>query len=45
MTTPQFPERPNFEQLKRQAKDLLRAAKAHDPAALARFRALPAFVH
>lgn len=43
MTTPQLPERPNLEQLKRQAKDLLRAAKAHDSAALARFRALPAF--
>ncbi|HEV2180648.1 MAG TPA: ankyrin repeat domain-containing protein, partial [Gemmatimonadaceae bacterium] len=41
--TPQLPERPNLEQLKRQAKDLLRAAKARDAAALARLRALPAF--
>lgn len=43
MTTPQLPERPNLEQLKRQAKDLLRAAKARDATALARFRTLPAF--
>lgn len=43
--TPQLPERPNLEQLKRQAKDLLRAAKARDAAALARLRALPAFTH
>lgn len=28
MTTPQFPGRPNLEQLKHQAKDLLRAARA-----------------
>ena len=41
--TPQLPERPNLEQLKRQAKDLLRAAKARDAAALARLRTLPAF--
>lgn len=41
--TPQLPERPNLEQLKRQAKDLLRAAKARDDAALARLRTLPAF--
>src|SRR5687768_1597547 len=41
MTTPQLPERPNLEQLKRQAKDLLRAALANEPAALAGFRALP----
>src|SRR5690349_8332099 len=45
MTTPQLPERPNLDQLKQQAKDLLRAAKEHDPAALARFRSLPAFAH
>ncbi|HEU4988567.1 MAG TPA: ankyrin repeat domain-containing protein [Gemmatimonadaceae bacterium] len=38
-----LPERPNLEQLKRQAKDLLRAARAHDRAALARFRVLPNF--
>lgn len=43
MTTPQLPERPNLEQLKRQAKDLLHAAQTDDPAAIARFRALPAF--
>jgi ankyrin repeat protein len=43
MTATQFPGRPNLDQLKRQAKDLLRSARAHDPAALARFRALPAF--
>ncbi|HKV50977.1 MAG TPA: ankyrin repeat domain-containing protein [Gemmatimonadaceae bacterium] len=43
--TPQLPERPNLEQLKRQAKDLLRAAKARDAVALARFRTLPAFAH
>ena len=38
MTARQLPERPNLDQLKRQAKDLLRAARAHDAAALARFR-------
>jgi ankyrin repeat protein len=43
MPTPQLPERPNLEQLKRQAKDLLRSAQASDPAALGRFRVLPAF--
>ena len=43
MTTPQLPGRPNLEQLRRQAKDLLRSAQTHEPAALARFRALPAF--
>ena len=43
MRTPQLPERPDLEQLKRQAKDLLRAAKAHNADALARLRALPAF--
>ena len=38
-----LPERPNFEHLKKQAKDLLRAYRAGEPAALARFRvALPA---
>jgi ankyrin repeat protein len=45
MTARQLPERPNFDQLKRQAKDLLRAARAHDADALARFRTLPAFAH
>jgi hypothetical protein len=43
MATPQLPERPNLDQLKRQAKDLLHSARAKDPAALARFRKLPAF--
>ena len=43
MTARQLPERPNLEQLKRQAKDLLRSARANAPQALARFRTLPAF--
>ena len=43
MTQSQLPERPDLEQLKRQAKDLLLAARNHDPSALARFRVLPAF--
>ena len=43
MTTPQLPERPNLDQLKRQAKELLRSARAGDAAALGRFRALPSF--
>lgn len=43
MTTPRLPERPNLDQLKHQAKDLLRSARSRDAAALARFRALPAF--
>ena len=42
MTSP-LPERPNIEQLKNQAKSLLRAAHAKDPAALVRFQALPTF--
>jgi ankyrin repeat protein len=41
--TPQLPARPDLAQLKKQAKDLLAAARAGQPAALARFRALPAF--
>ena len=41
----QLPERPNLEQLKRQAKDLLRSAKARQGDALTRFRILPAFAH
>jgi ankyrin repeat protein len=45
MAARQLPERPNLDQLKRQAKDLLRAARAHDADALARFRTLPAFAH
>jgi ankyrin repeat protein len=40
---PDLPARPDVEQLKRQAKDLLRAARDHDPAALSRFRILPSF--
>jgi ankyrin repeat protein len=43
MAALQLPERPNLEQLKRQAKDLLHSARAGDPGALARFRILPAF--
>lgn len=39
----QLPDYPHLDQLKRQAKDLLRSARAHDAAALARFRILPAF--
>lgn len=45
MTARQLPERPHIDQLKRQAKDLLRAARGHDAGALARFRTLPAFAH
>ena len=43
MTHEQLPERPDLGQLKRQAKDLLHAARRRDHAALARFRVLPAF--
>ena len=43
MTQRHLPERPDLEQLKRQAKDLVRAARDHDPAALSRFRSLPAY--
>ena len=45
MTARQLPERPNLEQLKRQAKDLLRSAREHDAAALQRFRILPTFAN
>ena len=45
MTATQLPRRPDLEQLKRQAKDLLRSARANDFAALRRFRILPAFAH
>ena len=38
-----LPERPNLEQLKKQAKSLLHAARAADAGALERFRLLPAF--
>jgi ankyrin repeat protein len=41
----QLPGRPNLDQLKHQAKDLLRAARATELAALERFRILPAFAH
>lgn len=43
MQTPQLPERPDLAQLKRQAKDLLRSARAREADALARFRTLPAY--
>jgi ankyrin repeat protein len=43
MTSQQLPERPNLEQLKKQAKTLLHAAQNQEPAALARFQILPAF--
>ena len=39
----QPPDRPNLEQLKKQAKSLLRAAQQRDTDALRRFTALPAF--
>ena len=39
----QLPDRPNLEQLKKQAKSLLHAAQARDRAALGRFAVLPAF--
>ena len=42
MTSQKLPERANLEQLKKQAKSLLHAAQAKDPAALARFQSLPA---
>lgn len=45
MTARQLPERPNLDQLKRQAKDLLQSAGERDAAALRRFRILPAFAH
>lgn len=40
---PSLPDRPSLEQLKKQAKSLLRAAQAGETAALRRFAALPAF--
>jgi hypothetical protein len=43
MSARQLPDRPNLEQLKKQAKALLQDAQAGDAGALARFRALPAF--
>src|SRR5215470_3768649 len=41
MTSQQLPERANIEQLRKQAKSLLHAARAKDAAALQRFQALP----
>jgi ankyrin repeat protein len=41
MKSKQLPERPNLEQLKNQAKTLLRSAQAKEPTALERFRVLP----
>ncbi|PWT98272.1 MAG: hypothetical protein C5B51_29700 [Terriglobia bacterium] len=40
--TQQLPERANLEQLRKQAKSLLHAARAQDPAALERFQAIAA---
>ena len=41
MTSQTLPDRPNLEQLKKQAKSLLHAARAKEPAALQRFQVLP----
>ena len=43
MPSRELPARPNLEQLKKQAKSLLDAAKARDPDALRRFAVLPSF--
>lgn len=43
MSARPLPPRPNLDQLKRQAKDLLQSARRHEPGARQRFRALPAF--
>ena len=43
MTPHPLPARPNLEQLKKQAKSLLRAAQERDAGAIQRFAALPAF--
>src|SRR6516165_8618948 len=40
--TKQLPERANLERLRKQAKSLLHAARAQDPASLERFRTIPA---
>ena len=37
-----LPPRPNLEQLKKQAKELLQAIRAGEPAAVAKFRSLGA---
>jgi ankyrin repeat protein len=41
MTSQTLPDRPNLEQLKKQAKSLLHAARAREPAALQRLQILP----
>ena len=43
MTAKPLPPRPNLDQLKRQAKDLLESARRNVPGARARFRTLPGF--
>jgi ankyrin repeat protein len=40
-----LPDSPDLDQLRKQAKELLRAARGADPAALARFRILPSLAH
>jgi hypothetical protein len=45
MTSKQLPERPNLEQLKNQAKTLLRSARSKEPTALQRFRILPSLAN
>lgn len=45
MPSRELPARPNLEQLKKQAKSLLDAAKAREPDALRRFASLPSFSH
>ena len=41
MPSRQLPARPNLEQLKKQAKSLLDAARTRDPGGLRRFAVLP----
>ncbi|HKE89278.1 MAG TPA: ankyrin repeat domain-containing protein [Gemmatimonadales bacterium] len=43
MSAQQLPPRPDLDQLKHQAKDLLHSAERREPGARARFRVLPAF--
>jgi ankyrin repeat protein len=43
MSQPTLPDHPDINQLKRQAKELLRAARSADPAALERMRNVPEF--
>jgi ankyrin repeat protein len=40
-----LPDSPDLDQLRKQAKELLRAARATDPTALTRFRILPSLMH